>query len=141
MNQRLTNLLRFTFVILDLVVLNLVFIICQYVFSDNIQVNKIHYTYLWFYSNVAWVFASWATGIYHDKYIYSFEKFSRQTMSAYAYLLVLEMLYFFFNKDASISRLFMLSILSSFAISLLINRFLHLAMHHFFKAKITLLEK
>ncbi len=141
MNQRLATLLRISFVILDILVLNLVFIICQYVFRDVIALNKVQYTYLWFFSNAAWVAASWATRIYQDTYIYSFEKFSRRTVTAYAYLLVLEMLYLFFNKDAQISRLFLISILSSFAISLLINRFLHLAMYHFFQSKDHIVRK
>jgi putative colanic acid biosysnthesis UDP-glucose lipid carrier transferase len=141
MNQRLATLLRISFVILDLLVLNLVFIICQYVFRDAIILNKEQYTYLWFFSNAAWVAASWATSIYQDTYIYSFEKFSRRTMTAYVYLLALEMLYLFFNKDAQISRLFLISILSSFAISLLINRFLHLAMQQFFQSKDHIVRK
>jgi putative colanic acid biosynthesis UDP-glucose lipid carrier transferase len=87
------------------------------------------------------VAASWATSIYQDTYIYSFEKFSRRTMTAYVYLLALEMIYLFFNKDAQISRLFLLSILSSFAISLLINRFLHLAMQQFFQSKDHIVRK
>jgi putative colanic acid biosynthesis UDP-glucose lipid carrier transferase len=141
MNQRLATLLRISFVILDLLVLNLVFIICQYVFRDAIIFNKEQYTYLWFFSNAAWVAASWATSIYQDTYIYSFEKFSRRTMTAYVYLLALEMIYLFFNKDAQISRLFLISILSSFAISLLINRFLHLAMQQFFQSKDHIVRK
>lgn len=141
MNQRLATLLRISFVILDLLVLNLVFIICQYVFRDAIVLNKEQYTYLWFYSNAAWVAASWATSIYQDTYIYSFEKFSKRTVNAYVYLLALEMLYLFFNKDAQISRLFLISILSSFAISLLINRFLHLAMQQFFQSKDHIVRK
>lgn len=141
MNQRLATLLRITFVILDILVLNLVFIICQYVFREVISINKIQYTYLWFFSNAAWVAASWATRIYHDPYIYSFEKFSRRTVTAFVYLLVFEMLYLFFNKDNEISRLFLVSILSSFAISLLINRFLHLAMQHFFQSKDHIVRK
>ena len=40
MNQRLATLLRISFVILDLLVLNLVFVICQYVFRENIALNK-----------------------------------------------------------------------------------------------------
>ena len=96
MNQRLATLLRISFVILDLLVLNLVFIICQYVFRDAITLNKEQYTYLWFFSNAAWVAASWATSIYQDAYIYSFEKFSRRTMTAYVYMLALEMIYLFF---------------------------------------------
>jgi putative colanic acid biosynthesis UDP-glucose lipid carrier transferase len=141
MNQRLATLLRISFVILDILVLNLVFIICQYVFRDVIVLNKVQYTYLWFFSNAAWVAASWATRIYQDAYIYSFEKFSRRTVTAYAYMLAFEMLYLFANKDAQISRLFIISILSSFAISLLINRFLHLAMQHFFQSKEHIVRK
>jgi len=141
MNQRLATLLRISFVILDLLVLNLVFIICQYVFREVIILNKEQYTYLWFFTNAAWVAASWATSIYQDAYIYSFEKFSRRTMTAFVYLLALEMLYLFFNKDAQISRLFLISILSSFAISLLINRFLHLAMQQFFQSKDHIVRK
>ena len=141
MNHRLTNLLRITFIVLDLVVLNLVFLICQYVFVDAIQPNKIQYTYLWFFSNVAWAIGSWGTRIYHDAYIYSFERFSKRTMSAYAYFLALVMLYLFFYKEADISRLFLVSILSSFAISLLINRFMHLAMQQYFQSKEHIVRK
>ncbi|HZI54938.1 MAG TPA: undecaprenyl-phosphate glucose phosphotransferase [Chitinophagaceae bacterium] len=141
MNQRLATLLRISFVILDILVLNLVFVICQYVFRENIALNKFQYTYLWFFSNAAWVAASWATSIYKDSYIYSFEKFSKRTMNAFLYLLALEMVYLFFNKDAQISRLFLISILSSFAISLLINRFLHLALQQFFQNKDHIVRK
>jgi len=141
MNQRLATLLRISFVVLDILVLNLVFVICQYVFRENIALNKFQYTYLWFFSNAAWVAASWATSIYQDGYIYSFEKFSRRTMTAFVYLLALEMVYLFFNKDAQISRLFLISILSSFAISLLINRFLHLALQQFFQSKDHIVRK
>ena len=141
MNQRLATLLRISFVVLDILVLNLVFVICQYVFRENIALNRFQYAYLWFFSNAAWVAASWATSIYQDSYIYSFEKFSRRTMTAFLYLLALEMVYLFFNKDAQISRLFLISILSSFAISLLINRFLHLALQQFFQTKDHIVRK
>ena len=62
-------------------------------------------------------------------------------MTAFLYLLALEMVYLFFNKDAQISRLFLISILSSFAISLLINRFLHLALQQFFQNKDHIVRK
>ena len=41
MNQRLATLLRISFVILDILVLNLVFVICQYVFRENICPQQI----------------------------------------------------------------------------------------------------
>jgi putative colanic acid biosynthesis UDP-glucose lipid carrier transferase len=142
MNQRLTILLRIGFIILDLLVLNLVFIICHYVFRSNISPEiEIQYSYLWFFSNFAWAATSWGTGVYHERYIYSFEKFSKQTMSAFIYFLGVEMLYLFFSKGGDISRLFLISILTSFAVCLLINRFLHLALHNFFQSKNHIVRK
>lgn len=142
MNQRLTILMRVSFILLDIVVLNLVFIICQYVFSKHISVEaEVQYSYLWFFSNVAWIAASWGLGIYQDSNIYSFEKFSKQTMTAFIYFLGIEMLYLFFSKGGDISRLFLISILTSFAISLLINRFLHLALYTYFHSKAQIARK
>lgn len=142
MNQRLATLLRISFVLLDLIVLNLVFVICNYIFKETIPEEKtIQYTYLWFLSNGIWLAASWGTSIYQDGYIYDFEKFSRRTVSAFLYFLGIELLYLFFNKEADISRLFLISILSSFGISLLVNRFLHLALHHFFQSKANIVRK
>jgi putative colanic acid biosysnthesis UDP-glucose lipid carrier transferase len=142
MNQRLTILLRIMFVLLDLVVLNLVYIICQAVFEKHISAeSEVQYSYLWFFSNVAWVAVSWGSNVYQDKFIYSFEKFSRQTMSAFLYFLGVMMLYLFFSKGGDISRLFLVSILTSFAICLLINRFLHLALYNFFQSKNHIVRK
>jgi len=141
MNQRLAILLRISFAILDLVVLNVVYIICQFVFEDYIYEEKVQYTYLWFFCNVAWVMASWGISIYNERNIYSFEKFSKHTMQAFVWFLGLVMLYLVFNKQADLSRLFIISVLCSFAISLLVNRFLHLALQHFFQNKDHIVRK
>ena len=142
MNQRLTILLRIGFILLDLMVLNLVFIICRFVFRSNISPEvEIQYSYLWFFSNVAWVAVSWGSNVYHERYIYSFEKFSKQTMSAFIYFLGVVLLYLFFIKGANISRLFLISILTSFAVCLMINRFLHLALYNYFQNKNHIVRK
>ena len=142
MNQRLTILLRISFAFLDLMVLNVAFFICQYMFEGHISGDdKVQYTYFWFLCNIAWSLASWGTNIYNDKDIYSFEKFSRSTMHSFAYFLSAVMLYLAFNKDADLSRLFVISVLTSFAVSLLVNRFLHLAVHHFFRHKDHIVRK
>jgi putative colanic acid biosynthesis UDP-glucose lipid carrier transferase len=136
MNQRLTILLRISFAVLDLMVLNVAFVMCRYMFEGYIAADdKVQYTYFWFLSNFAWVISSWSTNIYNDKDIYLFERFSRSTMQAFPYFFGIVMLYLAFNKDADLSRLFVISVLTSFAVSLLINRFLHLAIHHFFQNK------
>lgn len=133
MNQRLGILLRISFAFLDLMVLNVVYFICQYMFSEHISLaDRSQYTYFWGVVNAAWLLVSWGVAIYHEQYILSFERFSRRTMHAFVYFLGAVTLYLAFNKDADLSRLFVLSVLSSFAISLLVNRFLHLGLHQFF---------
>lgn len=142
MNQRLTILLRISFAFLDLLVLNVAFIICRYMFEGHIpNDDKVQYTYFWALCNVAWMIASWGVNIYNEKHIYDFEKFSRRTMHAFVYFFAIVMLYIAFNKQADLSRLFIMSVLCSFAISLLINRFLHLAMYHVFQNKDHIVRK
>jgi putative colanic acid biosynthesis UDP-glucose lipid carrier transferase len=136
MNQRLGILLRISFAFLDLMVLNVTFFICQYMFEGHIPAeDRSQYSYFWGICNAAWLVTSWGVSIYNEQYIFSFERFSRRTMQAFVYFLGVVMLYLAFNKDADLSRLFIISILSSFAISLVINRFLHLAFHQFFLNK------
>ncbi|MBL7738936.1 MAG: undecaprenyl-phosphate glucose phosphotransferase [Chitinophagaceae bacterium] len=141
MNQRLAILLRISFVILDLLVLNTVFVINQFMFENHIPAeDKVQYTYFWFFGNVAWIGISWGMNVYNEKHIYSFEKFSKHTMQAFAYFLGVIMLYLVFYKS-DLSRLFIISVLVSFAISLLLNRFVHLALHHLFQNKDHIVRK
>jgi putative colanic acid biosynthesis UDP-glucose lipid carrier transferase len=103
--------------------------------------DRLQYTYFWFFCNLAWVMPSFGLNIYNERDIYSFEKFSRQTMHAFAYFLGIVMIYLVFYKEADLSRLFIISVISSFAISLLINRFLHLALQHVFLNKDHIVRK
>jgi putative colanic acid biosynthesis UDP-glucose lipid carrier transferase len=132
MNQRLGMLLRISFAFLDLMVLNVAYFICQYMFREHISIeDSAQYTYFWGVCNAAWLIISWGVNAYNEQYIFSFERFSRRTMQAFVYFLAVVMLYLVFNKQADLSRLFVLSVLTSFATSLLVNRFLHLALHQF----------
>ncbi|RYY58957.1 MAG: undecaprenyl-phosphate glucose phosphotransferase [Chitinophagaceae bacterium] len=142
MNQRLANLLRLAFVVLDLLVLNLVFLVNWYIFSDNISPDSTkEYTYLSFFSNSIWVAVSWFVGIYLNRNIFSFEKFSRETVKAFVYFCVMEVLYLYLFKETAISRLFFVSVLCSFGISLLVNRFFHLGLYYFFESRNYIVKK
>lgn len=134
MNQHLSALVRIGFLLLDLLVLNVVYLTCDFFFKDYIAESySIQYTYLWVYCNAAWLFVSWANATYNDNEIFSFERFSRNTMHAYSYLVALVLLYLFLNKQSGISRLFFVSVLISFGGGLLINRVIHLGLYHYFR--------
>jgi putative colanic acid biosynthesis UDP-glucose lipid carrier transferase len=61
-------------------------------------------------------------------------------MQAFAYFLGIVLLYLVFFKS-DLSRLFIVSVLVSFAVSLIINRFLHLALNYFFQTKDHIVRK
>lgn len=136
MNQHLSALVRVGFLLLDLLVLNVVYLTCDFFFRDYIATGySLQYTYLWVYFNAAWLFISWANATYNDNEIFSFERFSRRTMHGYGYLVALVLLYLFLNKQAGISRLFFISVLISFGGALILNRIIHLGLYHYFRNK------
>ena len=103
MNQRLGILLGSVLLSLDLMVLNVVYFICQYMFSEHISLaDRSQYTYFWGVVNAAWLLVSWGVAIYHEQYILSFERFSRRTMHAFVFSG--HHPHLAFNKDADLSR-------------------------------------
>jgi putative colanic acid biosysnthesis UDP-glucose lipid carrier transferase len=142
MNQRLAILFRLSFIILDLLVLNLSFLVSWLIFKDRIaQEAYLEYTYLFFFSNAAWVVIGWLAGIYRQECLLSFEKFCRHSIPSFIYFVALEMLYLFLYKDTVVSRLFLASILTFFMGLLLMNRFVHLALWYFFRNKNFIVKK
>lgn len=136
MNQHLSALVRIGFLLLDLLVLNVVYLSCDYFFRDYLAASyTLQYTYLWVYCNAAWLFVSWANATYNDNEIFSFERFSRKTVHAYGYMVAMVLLYLFLNKQAGISRLFFVSVLLSFGAALTVNRIIHLGLYHYFRNK------
>ncbi|MFT4015898.1 MAG: undecaprenyl-phosphate glucose phosphotransferase [Agriterribacter sp.] len=142
MNQHLSNLIRIGFLLLDLLALNTVYYGCRFFFSNYIPVElNNQYLYLWIWCNFAWIIVSWGNNTYRNSDIFSFEKFSRNTMHAYGYFLALVTLYLFLNKQSDVSRLFFLSMLISFAFGLIVDRIIHLGLYHYFRNKAYITRK
>ena len=123
MNKHLSNLIRIVFLLLDLLALNTVYFSCKFFFRDYISPDLfMQYTYLWMACNIAWLVISWANNTYRNSDMFSFEKFSRNSMHAYGYFLGLVTLYLFLYKQGDVSRVFFLSVLISFGLGLITNR-------------------
>lgn len=136
MNQHLSYLAKIGFLLLDVLVLNVVYLSCDFFFKDYIiGKSSLQYTYLWMYCNAAWLLVSSGTQVYNENAIFSFEKFSKNTLRAYGYFVAVVLLYLFFNKEAGISRLFFASVLVSFGGALFINRIIHLGVYHYIKKR------
>jgi putative colanic acid biosynthesis UDP-glucose lipid carrier transferase len=79
--------------------------------------------------------------VYHERYIISFEQFTRVSAKAFIYFLFLVTLELFFFRLLLFSRIFLIVVLSSVAISFLLNRFLYLVINHYFKKRDWLISK
>ena len=142
MNNRFLNHLQITLVVLDLVVINIVFLFCEYLFRKGLVITTvIEYNSFLYFLNICWVVITWVTGIYNGKYIVNFELFSRRSMNAFLYFIGFTMLYLFFFHQITISRTFIITVMSGISVLLLANRFFYLIISQYFKRKEYLIKK
>lgn len=130
MNQRLLQLIRISFALLDLVALNIVFISTRILFKDSLA-SPLAYTNLHFLLNLAWLASAWTSSSYAGNNVSSVERFCKTTLRAYLYFIPLVMLYLFFSKQTDISRVFTATVLSFIALGFLINRVFHFLLLHY----------
>lgn len=133
MNTRSANLIRNLVFSLDVGVLNLLSI-CSYILLFNSKTNSnISYVLFWIALNLSWLLICWFGNLYHERYINSFEQFSKHTLHIYFYWLVLVMLYLFFMRENDLSHLYVFLVLGGQGILLLANRFIYLCVQSYFR--------
>ena len=134
MNPQFSRYLQITLIVLDLLILNLFYLICQVIFSNTIGLFKIDsYMYYWLISNGIWIILSFILGTYSQKIILSFQAFTKRTLQVYFIWIILIMFYLFFSREYEISRLFISTTIGSFGVGLLINRFIYLGINRYFR--------
>lgn len=134
MNRQFERYLQITLVLLDLLVLNTIFFLCQIIFKTHLLTNfaNIYFNY-WIISNVLWLIPSFILRTYAGKNILSFEYFTRRTIQVYMVWIIFVLVYLFFTFEFNISRLFIFSIIVSFGFGLLLNRFIYLGIRNYYK--------
>ncbi|TDH20696.1 undecaprenyl-phosphate glucose phosphotransferase [Segetibacter sp. 3557_3] len=134
MNSRFLRSLQLYLGFLDFIVLNAVFFIVQFFFeSQSLITNDIAYAHLGFFMSAAWICTILLTNLYHEKYVSSFEAFTKMTIRAYLYFLLLVIMYLFFFRIMDLSRVFLTVVLVNIPIALLVNRFLYLGIVQYLK--------
>lgn len=136
MNHHFLQFLRVTYILGDVFALNLAFVINRLWHDSHIPgIYELHYSYLWILLNISWLAACWMSSVYQGTYISSFERFSRKTVHSFFFFLCGLMLYLFFWKQTNISRLFLVSMLSSVSILILTSRFVYALFFHYYRHK------
>ncbi len=152
MNSRFLRHLQLILATLDLLSINAIFytagplsaLIPKIFPSLNVIDNPyIEYKYFGFILSIAWATVTLLGGLYHEKYVLSFELFTKRSAHAFVYFLLLVILYSYFihHAESSDSKLFVVVVLVSIGISLVFNRFLYLVIYHYFKTKDYLINK
>lgn len=142
MNRQFERYLQMTLVILDIIVLNAVYIFCQIILEEGIysSISNVYIQY-WILSNVVWLLSSFFFRTYVTKVIVNFEYFTKRTIQVYLVWIIGILFYLFFRREFELSRLFIMSTLISFGLGLLLNRFLYLGIKNYFKNSHRLIKK
>lgn len=142
MNNRFVRSLQLSLGVLDFLTINAVFFFTEYLFRKQTLISpNVEYFYFLFFLNAVWLLVAISKNIYHEKYILSFESFSKVSMRAYLYFLSIVIIFLFFFRLILLSRVFITVVLSSIFVSLLINRFLYLGIYYYFKKRLLLVNK
>ncbi len=142
MNKQFMRFLQGTLVLLDIIVLNIVFLICKFFFKEDIpqDYSKYYYQY-WILINSFWVIFSWVGGVYAEKSIISFEIFSSRTLKIYIIWFLAIILLLFLTKEVYLSRFFIFSSNFVFGLGLFLNRFAYIGINYYFKRSAQYLKK
>src|SRR5262245_8831509 len=123
MNRQFERYLQITLILLDLLVLNLIYFLCQIILQKQVFSNSSNaYFNYWIVSNLLWIIPSFILRTYADKIILSFELFTRRTVQVYLMWVTFVLVYLFFTFEFNISRVFIFSTIISFGFGLLLNR-------------------
>src|ERR1700710_1074374 len=100
MNRSLIGFMQMVIGGLDLFTLNLVLLL-EYYFRRQYISPEIFTNYLifWLFLNISWIIISWINTVYNEKFIVSFEPFTRKTMETYFFWLCIVMIYLFFFRQ------------------------------------------
>ena len=125
MNRQFERYLQITLVILDLLLLNTVYILCQVILLKGLHlIYSDPYLQYWAVSNGIWLMISVFFRTYAITVILNFEYYIKRTIQVYLVWIICVLVYLFFTRAFDLSRIFILASLLSFGVGLLINRFL-----------------
>lgn len=134
MNQNFTLLVRFIFALIDLLILNILFFLIKWYLLDiSLSSNQGQYLYLWVFTNIGWMACCGLYRLYEGQFADQFDTFVHRTLHTYVVFLVLTLLYLYFSRHLTISRLFVSVFLFSFPFSLLFSRICYILTWRYLK--------
>jgi putative colanic acid biosynthesis UDP-glucose lipid carrier transferase len=142
MNKQFKRYLQTSLIILDLVMLNLCFLLCRFILKRRIPDDAFNaYLNLLIYGNTMWILLCYFSGVYTEKVMLHFESFTKRTVQTFILWFILSLMYLFFSRETEISRLFILLYYVGFSIALLCVRFLYVGIRNYFRTRDFLINR
>ncbi len=142
MNRQFERYLQMTLTGLDLLVLNVLYLLCKIIFAKSIPGEHLDLFFqYWAISNGLWILLSFFFGTYGAKIILQFEFFIKRTFQVYLLWIICILFYLFFFREFQSARLFIISTIISFGLGLLLSRFLYLGIRNYYKNSNNLIKK
>ncbi len=136
MNKELKNYLQKTLILLDILILNLTFVLARVIFESRIGDNYFRaYLELWLFINIGWIVIAFISRTYSDSNIIDFEYFTKRTVQVYLLWIIAILFYLFFSRQLQVSRFFTIVTIIIFGLGLFLNRFLYLGISNYFKSR------
>jgi len=141
-NKQFERYLQITLLTLDLIVLNLVYFICQIIFIKTVHFNSTdaYFRYLTV-ANAGWLALAFFLRTYSGSIILSFETFTKRTIQVFLAWIIIILFYLYFSRELVVSRLFIITTTGGFGLGLLIDRFFYLGIFRYFRSSDLLAKK
>ena len=142
MNRQFERYLQITLFILDILVLNVVFIIFQLVFTNNVHFKSTdaYFKYISI-ANISWIGLAFFLITYANSIILNFEDFTKRTIQVFLIWMIIIFFYLFFSRELVLSRFFIITTTAAFGLGLLINKFIYLGIFKYFRTSDLLVKK
>ena len=132
-----TSFLRFVqmfFIIADLFVLNIIYLLSESFFEENAE-SKYYYRYIqfWVVLNWFWITLVFLGGVYQAKYILYFEKFLKQSIRLFGVWAILVLAYLYLPRRIALSQALVFSTVGLALLGVLFNRLLYLGIREWVK--------
>ncbi len=132
MNTRFLKLVQWGLALMDLLVINAVYFGTQFILEKQLYIsNDVQYSNFIISLNIMWLLVLLMKNIYHELCIASFEQFTRDSIRAYIYFLLLTAIYLFFFRMLMLSRVFIILVMTIIPAILLMNRFIYLFIYQY----------
>lgn len=142
MHKKINYYLQILLLSIDLLSLNLVFIITLFFFDKSLSFQYF-YPYLpyWFYQNLFWLLLVTLLRLYSESTIVKFENFTKRTAQVVILWVILNLCFLVFSRQIQFSRLFIFLSMCNFSIMLILNRFLYFGFKNYITVQSKLVNK